>query len=64
RRFQEAGAQQGAVLHTGAQEEDSGGRSTAGGSTTDKGTGVGFMRHEHCREEYYRKGHKKEGSGG
>ncbi|KAJ1159227.1 hypothetical protein NDU88_011895 [Pleurodeles waltl] len=59
RRVQEAGAQQGGIRQTGAQEEYSGGRRTERRSPTDRGTGGGFRRQEHSREEYYRQGHRR-----
>ncbi|KAJ1159220.1 hypothetical protein NDU88_011888 [Pleurodeles waltl] len=57
--IQEAGALHGGVLQTRVQEEDSGGRCTAGGSTIDKGTEGGFQMQEHSRREYYRQGHRR-----
>ncbi|KAJ1159154.1 hypothetical protein NDU88_011824 [Pleurodeles waltl] len=59
RRTQEAGAQLEGVLQTMGQEKDSRGRTTAGRSATDRGTGGRLRRQEHSRREYYRQGHRR-----
>ncbi|KAJ1159122.1 hypothetical protein NDU88_011792 [Pleurodeles waltl] len=59
RRIQEAGAEQEGLLQTGKREEDSGGRSTAGGRTKDRGPVGGFRKQEHSRRHYYRQVHRR-----